>query len=221
MATTNTRTDRLLAVFAVAIIVPLSACSGKESEPGVIHPPPVDPRFASADALLETFNHIITQPRVDPVAWHDLIYAENDLQRRLLACMREAVPFDNLEQTVYEKFGEHFTPGRKSPPFAPDKPSSIIEYNDQRVTAEGINTDGKIYKTYFVQIGDRWWVSGYTMEYDPVAKEGIENLDALERVVALLAAAAPAVLNNIESGEITSVEEARVAFQAELARRAP
>lgn len=199
----------------------LSACGGSETEQTAVQPPPVDPRFASADALLETFNHIITQPRVDPIAWHSLIYAENDLQRRLLACMREGVPFDNLEQTVYEKFGEHFTPGRKSPPLAPDKPSRIIEYNDQRVTAEGINTDGKTYKTYFVQIGDRWWVSGYTMEYDPRAKETIDDLDLFERLVALIAAAAPVVLDDIESGEITSVEQARAAFQAELARRAP
>ena len=219
MATTRKRTERLGTAIAITIIVLLSGCSSEE--PVVNQPPPVDPRFASADALLATFNEIITQPRVDPYAWIDLFYAENDLQRRLLACLRELIPLDNLEQTVYEKFGEHFRPDRKSPPFAPDKPSSIIEYNDQRAIAEGINTDGETYKTYFVQVGDRWWISGFTFEYDPKRKVGIEGLDAFERLVEMIAPAAPAVLNNIESGVITSVEEARLAFQAELARRNP
>ena len=221
MATKNTQIDRLLTAIGITIIVLLSACSSQDPEPVVVQPPPVDPRFASADGLLETFNQIITQPRVDPYAVMDLFYAENDLQRRLLALMRDGISFQNLEQTVFEKFGEHLSPDRKSPPFAPDKPSRIIESDGQRVTAEGIDADGKKYKTYFVQIGERWWVSGYTMEYDPEVKQGLDNLEALERTVALVAAASPQVLKNIEDGAIRSIGEARLAFQLEVSMRPP
>lgn len=207
-------------VLLIVIVLSLNAC-GSEPEDAATQTPTVDPRFASADAILETYNQIITQPRVDPHAWHNLFYAENDLQRRVLACLGTIIPFHNLEQKVYEEFGELFTPNSKSPPYAPDKPSKMIEYNDHRAIAEGINTDGETYKTYFVQIGNRWWISGYTFEHDPDTKKTIENLDAFERIVATIAAAAPTVLNKIESGEITSAEQARTAFAAEIARQGP
>jgi len=222
MSNLRSNIGRSRKLLFIALVLLLNACGSiSEPEDTAVQTPTVDPRYATADALLETFNEIVTQPRVDTYAWHDLIYAENDLQRRMLACMRTLIPFHTLEQTVYEKFGEFITPSSKSPPYAPDKPSSITEYDNQRAIAKGINTDGETYTTYFVQIGDRWWVSGYTMEHDPDTKKTIENLDAFERLVANLAAAAPTVLNKIESGEITSAEQARIAFGIEIVRRGP
>lgn len=222
MSNLNSIVFRIGKLLPVVIVLLLNACGGSEPEETVVQTPTVDPRFATADAILDTHNAIVTQsPRVDLNAWLDLVYAENDVQRRLLATMRIQIQYFILEQAVFDKFGEHLNPDSKSPPFAPDEPSTMTEYENQRAIAEGVSTDGSRYKTYFVQIGDRWWISGYTMEHDPDAKDEIDRLDAFELYVAALSAAATIVLNKIESDEISSAEQVRIVFAAEVARRAP
>ena len=102
MATMSTRTDRLLAAFAITIIVLLSACSSEDPESVAIQPPPVDPRFASADALLEYYNRVLTQqPKLDSREYLSLMFAETPLQERLLALYRDSLPLLELDDACW------------------------------------------------------------------------------------------------------------------------
>src|SRR5690349_11787942 len=149
-------------VFAV---VAISACA-KSNEP-IAAPVQPDPRFASAEALLEYYNSLTTREPVDMIAVYNACYAENDVQRQYIDASRQLQPFAELDRLMFQKFGECFNPKSKSHMLAPDKPAKMIKLEGQRAEAELINSDGETQTLRLVQIGDRWWVSGYTFEYLP------------------------------------------------------
>ena len=73
------------AVLAVvALPVNLVGCAGDEEsaqESVAAQQPVVDPRYASADALIAEFNRMTTTEPVDVAGMLNLYYAENALQR--------------------------------------------------------------------------------------------------------------------------------------------
>ncbi len=222
MSTKTTGTNLPLEAIAVAIMVLLSACSAEEPEPVVIQPPPVDPRFGSADALLATYNELITQePRTDPRAILRFMYTENDTQKAILEAILARMPFLELDQLVYERFGECIDPKTQIPPFAPESPARITERNGPRAVAKGLEADGDQYTVHLVQIGDRWWISGYTFEYLSWGNRSIQEHEESARFSAIVSAAATSVAQQLTAGKITSAEQARRALEAELARRNP
>lgn len=208
-------------LLLIAIGLSLGACGGSEPEEAATQTPTVDPRFASADAMLETYNQIITQPRVDPYAWHELFYIENETQKAMLEAVQADFPYLELDQVVYEHFGECLNPKMKSAPFAPDLPAVMKERNGQRSIANGIDADGDKYIVHLVQIGDRWWISGYTLEYLPWGKRSIQEHQESTRFNVFVSEASTIIKQQIMAGEITTVDQARKALGAELARRVP
>lgn len=209
MATTSPRTDRLQTAFAIAIIVLLSACSSEERESAVNQPPPVDPRFASADALLEYYNHVVTQqPKVDSREVLSLMFAETPLQERLLALYRDSLPLLELDDACWEQYGVGLSPGADEAPFAPARHrATMTESDNERAKARRRRNDGSRADIYLVRLGNRWWISGYTYEYDRRFKPDKESLDDLERRTRYLAAVAPIVTAEVRSGKFKGAGE--------------
>ena len=209
MATMSTRTDRLLAAFAITIIVLLSACSSEDPESVAIQPPPVDPRFASADALLEYYNRVLTQqPKLDSREYLSLMFAETPLQERLLALYRDSLPLLELDDACWEHYGAGLSRGADESPFEPARHrATMTESDNDRATATRRRNDGSRAEIHLVRLGKRWWISGYTFEYDRRFKPDKESLDDLERRTRYLAAVAPIVTAEVRSGKFEGAGE--------------
>ncbi len=207
MATTSTRTDQFLMAFAITIIVLLSACSSEE--PVVNQPPPVDPRFASADALLEYYNQVLTQqPKLDSREFLSLMFAETLLQERLLALYRDSLPLLELDDACWEQYGAGLSPGADESPFEPARHrATMTESDTDRAKATRRRNDGSRAEIYLVRLSKRWWISGYTYEYDRRFKPDKESLDDLERRTRYLAAVAPIVTAEVRSGKFEGAGE--------------
>ena len=209
MATTSTRTERLLAVFALTITTLLSACSGEDAESVVDQPSLVDPRFASADALLEYYNQVaMQQPKLDSREVLSLMFAETPLQERLIALSRESLPLLELDDACWEQYGVGLLPSTKEPPFTPARHrATMTEREMERAKAEQRQNDGSLEDIYLVKLQNRWWISGYTLEYDRRTKSALEELDTIERRIGYLAAVAPIVTADVRSGKWTEAGE--------------
>ena len=203
MSTRTTGTNLPLEALAIAIIVLLSACSGEEPDPVVIQPPPVDPRFASSDALLDYYNQVVMQqPKVDPRKVFSLMFVETPLQERLVALARESLPLMELEDACWEQYGMGLSPAADESPFAPARHRATMTENDNdRAKARRQRNDGSRADIYLVRLGNRWWISGYTYEYDRRFKPDEESLDDLERRIRYLAAVAPIVTADVRRGK--------------------
>lgn len=202
MVTTGGRTYRLLTAFAIAIIVLISACSSEEPESAANQPPPVDPRFASADALLEHYNQIaMREPKADPAGIFTLLYAETPIQERLVRVYKNSLPLMELDAICWEKFGAGLRPNSKESPFAPARNSAIMaESGQDRAKARVKENNGQNMDLHLVRYNGRWWISGYTLEYDREFYRADVDLDQLERGVRYLSASAPKVIAEIEAG---------------------
>ncbi|MEE8154198.1 MAG: hypothetical protein V3T53_04455 [Phycisphaerales bacterium] len=203
MATATTQTDRILTAVAIAIMVLLSACSSEDPDPMVSQPPPVDPRFASADALLEYYNQVaMQQPKVDSGKGLSLMFAETPLQERLLALYRDSLPLLELEDACWEQYGVGLSPSANESPFSPAKhTATMTERDTERAKAKQRQNDGSLEDIYLVKLQDRWWISGYTLEYDQRTKSALKEIDTIERRTRYLAAVAPIVTADVRSGK--------------------
>lgn len=128
-----------------------------------------------------------------------------------------------LEQACWERFGDALTPSDRSrkpkelAPLAPNpRPAFFTENTADRAVAREFNSDGTETRLYLVLIGDRWWVSGFTMEYSPNFMSNFPDLDEAEQASKLLATAVPRMTQRLHAGEFASVEEVRKAFGAAL-----
>ena len=205
MARTRIRTERLRTAITVTIIVLLSACSSEESE--VNQPPPVDPRFASADALVEHYNDLTTVGKIQLSQVVDLFYAETDIQRQYVDATRVAIPIAELEHALTERFDL----GSDAPsPLAPNEPATITERSDRRAVATFVTARRKMDKLQLVQVGERWWISGYSIEYSPEFIRNRKNLDLekYQRFVRYFAPHAATVKHRLDAGEFEGPGEA-------------
>ena len=207
MATTSTRTDRFLTAFAITIIVLLSACSSEDPEPEVNQPPPVDPRFVSADALVQYYNEIATVGKINIRQVINLFYAETDIQRQFVDVTRQAIPIAELEHALVERFDLDTD---QLSPLAPNQPATITERSDRRAVATFVTARRKREKLQLVQIGPRWWISGYSIEYSPefIRNRKILDLEKYQQFVQYFAPHAASVKRRLDAGEFQAPEEA-------------
>ena len=199
----------LLVVIATSLI---TGCGG--SEPAAIDEPPVDTRFASAEALVDYYNEISFRcARIDPAAQLDLFYAENETQEQIVRILHNMIPYVELQQAVWEHFHEGLSLTAEAPPLAPNlQPARITEHSGQRAQAEEVQADGAQMTLYLVQIDNRWWISAYTVEYAPGFASAMEKLDVLERNTADLAVISPQLTAEVKSGQFGSVAGVRAAL---------
>jgi hypothetical protein len=199
----------LVAVIATLVI---AGCGGSEPKPA--EDAAVDPRFASAESLVDYYNEISFHcARIDPAAQLDLFYAENETQEQIVRILHNMIPYVELQQAVWEHFDEGLSLTAIAPPLAPNlQPARITEHSDQRAQAEEVEADGTQMTLYLVQIDNRWWISAYTAEYAPGFAAAMEKLDVLERNTADLAVICPSLTAEVKSGGFGSVTGVRAAL---------
>lgn len=184
----------------------LTACGG-EAEPEVIAPP-VDPRFASAEALVDYCNSLTAREPIDFAALYDTFYGETELQRRFITASRAFLPMLDLMRQVETRFGESLGQSTAElDEMTSQGPARIVEHTGQRALAA--YDDPTASTMYLVLVGDRWWVSGYTFEYDPAAPEFQELLPAMEAMADIFQQLSTDLSQRLNQGEFESIDEFR------------
>ena len=202
----------------LAIVVALAAAGcGGEAEPAVPAAPAVDPRFASADALLAYYNVLtVDRPILDPDSLVELFYAENQTQERLVRIVRSSIPLMHFGQALWERFGETLD-GKKTATLAPNpRPAYFTENGGERALALEFNADGSEKQLYLVRVGERWWVSGYTIEYDPEVQRVAGDIDRFQQTIEHMSAVAAPMTKRVRAGEFDAIQQVRAVFGAEM-----
>jgi hypothetical protein len=118
-----------------------------------------------------------------------------------------------LHQAMLEQFGEGWFPALKRTSYAVQEPARITDRSDRRATASYRGYGGTITPLQLVQVGDRWWISGYTFDDDPALKNlDAEQLAKTERLFGYIAPYSPAIAERVRRGEFSSADEARRAL---------
>ncbi len=209
---------RLRSVWVIgSLVLNVSVISGCEEQPAnsAVSTSQVDPWHASPEALVEYFNSLVTTDPINYRGYVAAIYAENDLQRRLVSLYSALPPVLDLSTAVRDRFNDTIVPDSdnfSSEPIA--TPAHITERTEGRVQATYTEFDGKKATLYLVRIGEQWWISGYTMEYDPLRPKSDESLAFWETVVDFYAAVAPNLTRRVRAGEFDSVTDFRNALGA-------
>lgn len=216
MRTTTTAT------LLIALSLAAAGCGESQAPAPAPRAPAVDPRFASADALLEHYNDLTSGgPRVEAAAVLDLMYAENDVQKKLLAATREVLPLMELEQAMWERFGEGLNVGRgKAPLAAKNQPAQMARREEARAEATELEDDGSESTVHLVRMGDRWWISGYTLEYRSQLVESVKAYEAMPAALKAAYGAAGDLRRRLEAGEFASASDLRRTFMETAAERA-
>lgn len=203
------------------LVATLSGCGGDASDQQTAVPPAADPRFATADALITYYNQLTYETElIDARATLELYYAENDLQRQMVRVITESVPSIDLEQAMWEQFGQGFNPAAPRSPLTSNREATVItERNGPRVLAREVDAQGSVNTIHLVQVGTRWWLSGYTLEYDDEFTDAIADFDAYEQFLRDLGLVASSVASRIRRGEFSSAEKAREAVGTEIMAR--
>jgi hypothetical protein len=172
---------RALCVILTATFLLIATGCGAEAETASADaaPPQVDPRFATAQSLADHYNTIATvlPPRLPELV--PLFHVENEFQRKKLQLMREiaASPYYELEVEMYRRFGEGFVKSKRTK-VRPASPAKLTKIEDLRAEGWFKDTRGKQRPLHLIAVDGRWWISGYTLEYetDTEDRELVEGL---------------------------------------------
>lgn len=214
------------------VLASMAACSSKESE-SVAEAAPVDPRYASADALTAHVDDLMRQMNDGQIShartFLSLVYAETPLQERfnriasnadpLIALLDSAISrfpdvreafMSGFEESVEDEFGGVviYTPAR------------IKSRDDRRAVIHWPESDDPDSELHLVEFDGRWWISGYTFEYDPIVHDALSGPDAdeIERFTSSLAREARTLNDQLNSGTIASSEQFGLAIMGSLMR---
>lgn len=205
------------ALIGVALL--LGGCGTDQDTDAEASRPQVDQRYATADALLAYVNELQTREPIDVQTMVSLMYAENDGQREMIDVLTDSVPVMQMEYEMHQRFGRGLMSGSGDPPLRPESPGRMIEHDSQRARAEYESHDGDIESMHFVKIGDRWYISGYTLEYSPHI-DSFRNTPPAERESFRdFAAVARDILPNLRNGEYESIEDVQIAMTQAAQRR--
>ena len=209
-------TALLLAMMGAGVgVLPGCGGGGDEAEADAAQTPAVDPKYATADAFVETWNGVISRRHgLDDLL--PLIRFEGPEQRQMGRVMRAIEPFLRLEQECFEAFDQCMTPGQQ-PPFDPNQPPlTITERSDVWARASQQGAGGT--KTYdLVFANDRWWIDGAAYVRSPIHVMLTSASDTIHMRSSIDSArtwgdCAKEVLSEVRRGEIASVMDARRRF---------
>ena len=209
----------IIVAILTAVTLILNACGDDEDEDASAAQESVDPRFATAQALLDHFNTLNTRLPPDIANLIPLYHIETDFQRKRLQLLQQSLgPVYDFEVAMYARFGEAFVPANRSKTRA-CTPAVMRVFGEQRAEGEYKDRWGKIRPLHLIKVGDRWWVSGYTLEYeiDTDRRELVE--DVTDFMIDLGSTQIetdylrPLVVR-VQSGEFKDAEDARKAFSA-------
>ncbi len=210
--------ERMIAVLAIAIITCaplLPGCSSGEveAEP-VAEAPAVDPRFASPEALIKHFNELNASSALRLDAEIVLYYAENQLQREMIRVMKADSAWVDYSRALNTRFGHEYD--FESRFFS--ETATVQEVNGQRAVALAVGSE-RSRELHLIEYENRWWISGYTLEYDPMPipfdLTHEEMLKASDTSLTIL----PGLVRRINAGEFEDEDEVLEAFAKEMEKR--
>lgn len=210
------------AMLACALLL-LSACGPANA---TVQEETVDPRFASAEALVEHFNSLNTLMPSNDLELLPLFHLENQTQRdmwKVIDYMTDERLYE-INRLMYARFGASLDDleGKR----IPCTPAILKKVEEQR--AEGTYHDelGKERPLHLIKVGNRWWVSGYTLEYayDDHQKRDVDRnvemvLSIMEEVSEFDTTFAIPVLERLRRGEFASADEVNQAYIEAIQRR--
>lgn len=206
--------------FGFPFLVVLIGTSAALPGCGAEAPPPVevvavDPRFESAEALVSYFNEINRMDPPDFEAEFALYHLENDLQRDLHQIARMMILQHQFETALTDRFGDEHTSSLSTYP----ETATMTEENGDRAVARAVGKGGKR-ELHLVRIGDRWWISGYTHEYDPDIDADEMPIEELKKIVAVLQAVVPTFAARVRAGTYATYEDAMESYVQMIADKA-
>lgn len=180
-------------LLLIAIVLSLNACSSSEPKATTAQTPTVDPRFATAESLIEYYSSIDKTSTEYLSRTIELYYAETPLQKKIQRFFLTVEPRMELRDEIKDYFGEAFdryqweevlggpmpTEIKETPPTKRWPPATITEHNGDRAKAVQKSPYSGSEKMRLVKVGTRWWFSGYTWEYDEMKNMSEEALDTL------------------------------------------
>ena len=186
------------------------------SQPTVVAPT-VDARFATADALLDHYNQLISGKQVDMRGTFALYYAENKKQERIIDLLKNSfADFLELQLAILDRFGDDM-PARQRDELEKQRPKPAVmsQRDTSRCQATATGPDGIQQTIRLVKIGDRWWISGYTFEYDPALEEEMRRIEDFAGMMGYLGPMSRAVRARLDAGEFDSIDEVSKAIADE------
>ncbi len=136
------------------------------------------------------------------------LYAENELQERLARHYRAALPVLDLSTAVRQRFDDALVEGSDNFTTKPDqRPARLVSSDEDRAEAVYTDSSGVEGPLHLVKIGERWWFSGYTLEYDPLEDLDPDALEKSDAYVDLYAALAPDLLRRVNADEFSTIQE--------------
>lgn len=212
-----------LVLCGASVLLPLAlgGCGGTEAqEVETPPPPPVDPHYASAEALIDYFNAQNSKWPPDVRGINSLFYAETDMQRRVIAALRDYLAVFDFFAAIQERFGSRLEAEVIEKLTANSaEHASLKEFKDQRGKAVSTLENGSTRMLYLLQYENRWWISGYSFEYDPKLKKLLDNPEALqdfEKFGHILRGIFETVNTRLRSGQFYSRAEAFVNLEREM-----
>ena len=208
---------RLFCLALAGVIATLTGCGPATPVQPPMTEPVVDARFATADGLLGHYNQLITGEPVDLRGAYALYYAESEKQSRIIDLMRNSfVDFIELQLAILERFGDDL-PFNQAAMIEKQRPqrAAMTRRTDDRCQATASLPDGTEQTIRLVKIGERWWISGYTFEYDPAFAEDMRRIEDYTGTMGHLGPIARTVHARLDAGEFDSFEAVYAAISEE------
>lgn len=198
------------ALLAGSLFLLMPGCGASKPEQAAAPEPlPVDPRYASADALVAYINSFNVNPPRDGQTLVDLFYAETEEQKRMVGLIGRMAPLIELGAAMQDRFGDIGDQSMRALLIEPGMEVHITQRLDRRAIAEGREADGSRNQFHLVQYDRRWWISGYTFEYDRETKALMSDprkLEAAEYFFGSLGEIVQPVIMRVRAGHFSSPE---------------
>jgi hypothetical protein len=210
----NRRSFTLLLLCGIAWTA--TGCGSQDDQPS--SQASADPRFVSAEALIEHLNRVILSHPVDAGEFESLFYAENDKQRDLLGIFSASLMTIELDRAMLDRFDELFdeAAGPNGLEYKFAQPARLYRPGTDRAEARAVDWLDEAWNFHLVKISDRWWISGYTFEYDPLWQELDEEMVKLIPYIRLMRNLTRAVSGDLgrrtKKGEFDTGQAVRRAF---------
>ena len=213
---------RLLSIGAIlgglaAMLIALGPVGCGQAEAEAEAEDEVDPRYSTADAILEQYNQAMSDT-LDLDRFLTLIHVENEEQAELLDRLAMLAPLWSLELAMIDRFGEPLGVDRSH--LAAPEPATIVERSDRRAIAEQQTWDNSTSRVHFIETGGRWWVSGYTLEELDLSLEEEDEPFELERMPEVEGTIRH-FTSRVRGGEFASLAEAEFMLGMELFKNHP
>ncbi len=200
-------------------------CSGQdEPEQIAAH---VNP-YPTADSVLAEYNRIVMASPVDWNAMLAIMYPETEMQKAFLKLMTAGFRTAELCNLLKDRFGRLPPSMEKDAKELenmtnPNQEAAVMSRRlDRRAEATAkVQGSGKTETIQMVEIGGRWWISGYTTEqsFDEWAKKDLKRFGSSAADTELLTILGEEIerltsdlIGRVQRGEITTIAQ----FESEL-----